>query len=60
VDDEGFGPSESLCEGEAPNHLMLRGLNSFVVSDEEKAHMMRQVGIGKANASESLLKCRKF
>jgi hypothetical protein len=60
VEDEGFGPSEPLCEGEAPNRLMLRWLNSIVVSDEEKAHRMRQVGIGKASASELLLKCRKF
>src|SRR5450759_1492569 len=30
-----------------------------VVSDEEKAPSRRQVGIRKANASESLMKCRK-
>jgi hypothetical protein len=30
-----------------------------VVSTAEKAHMMRQVRAGKANASEPLLKCRK-
>ena len=30
----------------------------FVVSDVEKASWRRQVGIGKTNASESLLKCR--
>src|SRR5674476_1706275 len=30
-----------------------------VVSDEEKAPPRRQVGIRKANASESLMKCRK-
>jgi hypothetical protein len=29
-----------------------------VVSVEEKAHMMRQMGIGKANASEPLMKRR--
>ena len=29
-----------------------------VVSDEEKAPVRRQVGIRKANVSESLLKCR--
>jgi len=39
---------------------MLRWLKTVVVSDEEKAHMMRQVGIGKASASESLLKCRNL
>jgi hypothetical protein len=37
---------------------MLRWLKTVVVNDEEKAHKMRQVGIRKANASESLLKCR--
>lgn len=30
-----------------------------MVSTAEKAHMMRQVRAGKANASEPLLKCRK-
>jgi len=30
-----------------------------VVSTAEKAHVMRQVGAEKANASEPLLKCRK-
>jgi hypothetical protein len=44
--------------GEASNHLMLRWLKTVVVSDEEKAQGMRQVGIGKASASESLLTCR--
>jgi hypothetical protein len=29
-----------------------------VVSDVEKAHEMHQVGIGKASASEPLMKCR--
>jgi hypothetical protein len=37
---------------------MLRWLMTVVVSDEEKAHMMCQVGIRKANASESLMTCR--
>jgi len=37
---------------------MLRLLKTVVVSDEEKAHEMRQVGTGKANASEPLLTCR--
>jgi hypothetical protein len=31
---------------------------TVVVSDEEKAHVMRQVGIGKASASEPLMTCR--
>jgi hypothetical protein len=30
----------------------------FVVSDAEKAHRMRQVGIGKASVSSSPRKCR--
>jgi hypothetical protein len=34
-------------------------LKTVVVSDEEKAQVMRQVGIGKTSVSESLLKCRK-
>jgi hypothetical protein len=29
------------------------------MSTTEKAHVMRQVGTGKANVSEPLLKCRK-
>jgi hypothetical protein len=44
--------------GETSNHLMLRWLKTVVVSDEEKAQVMRQVGIGKTSASEPLLKCR--
>jgi hypothetical protein len=42
----------------ALNHLALRWLVTVVVSGEEKAHVMRQVGTGKASASESLLTCR--
>jgi len=37
---------------------MLRWLKTVVVSDEEKTPVRRQVGIGKANASEPLLTCR--
>jgi len=33
------------CGGEASSHLKLRWLKTVVVSVEEKAHMMRQVGI---------------
>jgi hypothetical protein len=33
---------------------MLRWLKTVVVSDEEKAHVMRQVGTGKASESEPL------
>jgi hypothetical protein len=39
---------------------MLRWLETVVVSDEEKAYEIRQVGIGKASVSESLLKCRNW
>ena len=56
VEDEGL----LALRGAASNHLMLRWLKTVVVSDEEKAHKMRQVGIGKASASESLLKCRNL
>jgi len=44
--------------GEASNRLMLRWLMTVVVSDEEKAHVMRQVGTGKASVSEPLRKRR--
>lgn len=37
---------------------MLRWLMTVVVSDEDKAHVMRQVGIGKASVSEPLMTCR--
>jgi hypothetical protein len=50
----GVGPA-----GEASTHLKLRWLKTVVVSVEEKAHMMRQVGIGKASVSEPLMTCRK-
>jgi hypothetical protein len=38
---------------------MLRWLETVVVSDEEKAHVMRQVGIGKTSVSEPLVKRRE-
>jgi hypothetical protein len=44
----------------ASNRLGLRWLKTVVVSVEEKAHEMRQVGTGKVSASESLLTCRKL
>src|SRR4051812_39386944 len=47
-------PFGVALRGEASNHLMLRWLMTVVVSDEEKAHVMRQVGTGKASASEPL------
>src|SRR5664279_2547398 len=53
------GPSASPLRGEASSHLKLRWLKTVVVSVEEKAHMMRQVGTGKASVSEPLMTCRK-
>jgi hypothetical protein len=48
----------------AVNHHMLRWLKTVVVSDVEKAHEMRQVGIGKTVRSPrfrgSLLTCRNL
>ncbi len=37
---------------------MLRWLKTVVVSDEEKAHLMRQVGTRKASVSDPLMTCR--
>jgi hypothetical protein len=53
-------PFGVALRGVASNRLMLRWLKTVVVSDEEKAHWMRQVGIGKASASEPLMKCRNW
>ena len=58
VDDEGCWPFGAVLRRKASNRLMLRWLKTVVVSDEEKAHTMRQVGIRKASASESLPTCR--
>ncbi len=44
--DEGLA-LRSRPAGEASNHRVLRWLKTVVVSDTEKAHMMRQVGIRK-------------
>ena len=60
VEDEGCGPSASLFgERRQTAHCGI-GLKTVVVSEWEKAHRMRQVGIGKASASESPLKCRNW
>ena len=53
-------PFGAALRREASNRLMLRWLKTVVVSDEEKAPLRRQVGIGKASASESLLTCRNL
>jgi hypothetical protein len=52
-------PFGTALRGEVSNRLMLRWLKTVVVSDEEKAHWMRQVGIRKASESEPLLKRRQ-
>ena len=58
--DEGW-PFGVALRGEASNHLMLRWLKTVVVSDEEKAPVRRrQVGIGKASESDSLMTCRNL
>ena len=58
ADDEGFVALRSRSAGAVSYHRMLRWLKTVVVSDEEKAHEMRQVGTGKASESEPLSKCR--
>jgi hypothetical protein len=52
-------PSGTALQGEVSNHRKLLRLRAVVVSVAEKAHVMRQVGAGKANVSEPLLKRRK-
>ena len=44
-------PFGAALRREAANRHMLRWLKTVVVSDVEKAHEMRQVGIGKTSAS---------
>ena len=56
--DGGLMAPRAALRGEASSRLMLRWLKTVVVSDEEEAHVMRQVGIRKASASESLPTCR--
>ena len=51
-------PFGAALRGVVSNRLELRWLKTVVVSVEEKAHWMRQVGTGKVSASESLLTCR--
>jgi hypothetical protein len=51
-------PFGVALRGEASNHLMLRWLMTVMVSDEEKAQVMCQVGVGKASVSEPLMTCR--
>ncbi len=51
-------PFGVVLRGMASNRLGLRWLKTVVVSVEEKAQFMRQVGIEKVSESESLLTCR--
>lgn len=51
-------PFGVALRGVMPIRLMLRWLKTVVVSDEEKAHVMRQEGTRKASVSEPLLKRR--
>ena len=56
---DGGRSSGIALQGEVSNHRKLLRLRAVVVSVAEKAHVMRQVGAGKANVSEPLLKRRK-
>lgn len=51
-------PFGAALRGVASNRLMLRWLKTVVVSDEEKAHVMRQAGTRKTTAAESVEKRR--
>jgi hypothetical protein len=53
-------PFGTALRGEVSNRLMLRWLKTVVVSDEEKARVTRQVGIGKTSLGEPLVKRREF
>ena len=50
-------PFGVALRGEASNRLMLRWLKTVVVSEVEKAHWMRQVGIGKTGRSSRGVTC---
>jgi hypothetical protein len=51
----GVWPPGAGLQGQAPNHPMLLRSKGAVVSDGEKADVIRQVSDGKMSASESLL-----
>jgi hypothetical protein len=59
--DEGW-PFGAALRGEASNRHLLRWLKTVVVSEVEKAHVMRQVGTRKTvrslSVEGSLVKCR--
>ena len=46
-------PLGTALRREAPSRLMLRWLKTVVVSDEEKAHAMRQAGTWKTTTAEA-------
>jgi hypothetical protein len=46
-------PFGAALRGEASSRLMLRWLKTVVVSDEEKAHVMRQAGTRKTTTAEA-------
>jgi hypothetical protein len=51
--DGGLMAPRSRPRGVASSRLMLRWLKTVVVSDEEKAHVMRQAGTRKTTAVEA-------
>ena len=51
--DGGLMAPRSRPAGVASSRLMLRWLKTVVVSDEEKAHVMRQAGTRKTTAVEA-------
>jgi hypothetical protein len=55
----GVWPPGAGLRGQAPNHPMLLRLNGVVVSDGEKADLIRQVSDEKMSVSESLRTHRK-
>ena len=55
----GVWPPGAGLQGQAPNHLMPLCPKGAVVSDGEKADVIRQVSDGKMSASESPLTHRK-
>ena len=55
---DGGWPSGVALQGEASSRLMLRWLTTVVVSDEEKAHAMRQVGPGRQAEANRPMKRR--
>ena len=55
----GVWPPGAGLQGQAPNHPMPLRLKDVVVSDGEKADVIRQVSDGKMSGSESPLTHRK-